>query len=38
MLVDAYGPDKYKRILAVVWDERIIVNILMVAMGYAEVN
>ncbi len=35
--VDAYGPDEYKRVLAVMWDEQIIVNLLMVAMGYAEV-
>ena len=35
--VDAYGPDKYKRVLAVVWDGQINVNLLMVAMGYAEV-
>ncbi len=35
--VDAYGPDKYKRVLAVVWDEQVNVNLLMVAMGYAEV-
>ncbi len=35
--VDAYGPDEYKRVLAVVWDEQVIVNIVMVAMGYAEV-
>ncbi len=35
--VDAYGPDKYKRVLAVVWDEQINVNLLLVAMGYAEV-
>jgi endonuclease YncB( thermonuclease family) len=35
--VDAYGPDRYKRILAVLWDEQINVNLLMVAMGYAEV-
>ncbi len=35
--VDAYGPDEYKRVLAVVWDERINVNLLLVAMGYAEV-
>jgi micrococcal nuclease len=34
--VDAYGPDEYKHILAVVWDEQINVNLLMVAMGYAE--
>ncbi len=35
--VESYGPDEYKRILAVVWDEQIKVNLLMVAMGYAEV-
>ncbi len=35
--VDAYGPDEYKRVLAVVWDEQVNVNLLMVAMGYAEV-
>ncbi len=35
--VDAYGQDKYKRVLAVVWDDQINVNLLMVAMGYAEV-
>ncbi len=35
--VDAYGPDEYKRVLAVVWDEQINANLLMVAMGYAEV-
>ncbi len=35
--VDAYGPDKYQRVLAVVWDGQINVNLLMVAMGYAEV-
>ncbi len=34
--VDAYGPDRYKRILAVLWDGPIIINLLMVAMGYAE--
>lgn len=37
MRVDAYGPDRYKRVLAVIWDRQIIVNLLMVAMGYAEV-
>lgn len=37
MRVDAYGPDEYKRVLAVVRDEQINVNLLMVAMGYAEV-
>ncbi len=36
--VDAYGADEYKRVLAVVWDELIKVNLLVVAMGYAEVN
>ncbi len=35
--VDAYGPDEYKHILAVVWDEQINIILLMVAMGYAEV-
>ncbi len=35
--MDAYGPDEYKRVLAVVWDEQININLLMVAMGYAEV-
>jgi micrococcal nuclease len=33
--VDAYGPDQYKRVLAVLWDEQV--NLLMVAMGYAEI-
>ncbi len=35
--VDAYGPDELMRVLAIVWDEQINVNLLMVAMGYAEV-
>ena len=35
--VDAYGPDRYKRVLAVIWDGQVNVNLLMVAMGYAEV-
>jgi endonuclease YncB( thermonuclease family) len=35
--VDAYGPDEYKRVLAIVSDEQININLLMVAMGYAEV-
>jgi endonuclease YncB( thermonuclease family) len=35
--VDAYGPDRYHRVLAVIWDEQVNVNMLMVAMGYAEV-
>jgi len=35
--VDAYGPDRYKRILAVIRDEQVNINLLMVAMGYAEV-
>ncbi len=34
--VDAYGPDEYQCVLALVWDEQINVNLLMVAMGYAE--
>ncbi len=37
MRLDAFGPDEYKRVLAVVWDEQINVNLLMVAIGYAEV-
>ena len=37
MRVDAYGPDRYHRVLAVIWDEQVNVNLLMVAMGYAEV-
>jgi endonuclease YncB( thermonuclease family) len=35
--VDAYGPDQYKRVLGVLWDAQVNVNLLMVAMGYAEV-
>jgi endonuclease YncB( thermonuclease family) len=35
--VEAYGPDCYKRVLAVVFDGQVNVNLLMVAMGYAEV-
>ena len=35
--VDAYGPDRFHRVLAVIWDEQVNVNLLMVAMGYAEV-
>jgi endonuclease YncB( thermonuclease family) len=35
--VDAYGPDRYHRVLAMIWDEQVNVNLLMVAMGYAEV-
>jgi endonuclease YncB( thermonuclease family) len=34
--VDAYGPDQYKRILGVIWDDQVKVNLVMVAMGYAE--
>ncbi len=37
MRVDTYGPDEYKRVLAVVWDGQVNVDPLMVAMGYAEV-
>jgi len=35
--VDAYGRDQHRRVLAVLWDEQIKVNLLLVAMGYAEV-
>jgi len=35
--VDAYGRDQYKRVLAILWDGPVNVNLLMVAMGYAEV-
>ena len=35
--VEVYGPDQYKRVLGVIWDEGVNVNLLMVAMGYAEV-
>ncbi len=35
--MDAYEPDEYERVLAVVWDEQININLVMVAMGYAEV-
>jgi endonuclease YncB( thermonuclease family) len=35
--VDAYGPDRYHRVLAVIWDEQVNINLLLVAMGYAEV-
>ncbi len=35
--VDAYGPDRSDRILAVVWDDLVNVNLLLVVMGYAEV-
>jgi endonuclease YncB( thermonuclease family) len=35
--VDAYGPDQYNRVLGVVWDEQVNINLVMVAMGYAEV-
>ena len=35
--MDAYGPDQYKRVLAVLWDDQVNVNLLMVAMGYAEI-
>ena len=30
--VEMYGPDRYKRILAVIWDEQINVNLLMVVI------
>lgn len=35
--MDAYGPDRYKRVLAVIWDGQVNVNLVMVAVGYAEV-
>jgi len=35
--VDVYGYDRYKRLLAVIRDDQVIVNLLMVTMGYAEV-
>ena len=35
--VDAYGPDQYNRVLGVIWDDQVNVNLLMVAMGYAEI-
>ncbi len=35
--VDAYGRDQYNRVLGVLWDEQLNINLLMVAMGYAEV-
>ena len=35
--LETYGPDRYQRVLAVIWDEQINVNLLMVAMGYTEV-
>ncbi len=35
--MDAYGPDQFKRVVAVLWDDHLNVNLLMVAMGYAEV-
>ena len=35
--VDSYGPDPYHRVLAVIWDGPVNVNLLIVAMGYAEV-
>jgi hypothetical protein len=36
--VDAYGPDQYKRMLGVIWDEQVNVNLLMMAVGYPEVE
>ncbi len=37
--MDAYGPDQYHRVLAVICGEdgQVNVNLLLVAMGYAEV-
>ena len=37
MLVDARVPDNYKRILAIVFDGQVNINLLMVAVGYAQV-
>ena len=37
VLVVERGKDRYQRILAVLWDEQVNVNLLLVAMGYAEV-
>ncbi len=34
--MDADGSDKYKRILTVIWEDQSKVNLLVVAMGYAE--
>lgn len=36
--VDVYGPDLYDHSLAILWHGEVNVNVLMVAMGYAEVN
>ncbi len=30
--VDAYGPDQFNRVMVVLWDDQINVNLLMVAM------
>ena len=35
--VDAYGRDQYHRVLAIIWDDVVNVNLLMIAMDYAEV-
>ena len=36
--VETYGPDRWKkRVLAVIFDGQVNINLLMVAMGYAEV-
>lgn len=35
--VDGYGSDECKRVLAVIFDDQVNVNLLMVAMGYADV-
>ena len=36
--VDVYGPALYDHSLAILWHGEVNVNVLMVAMGYAEVN
>lgn len=35
--MDTFWLDRFKRILAVIWDGQVNLNLLMVAMGYAEV-
>ena len=36
--MDAYGPDRYKCVLVAAWNDQINVNLLMVAMGCAEID
>jgi micrococcal nuclease len=35
--VEAFGADRYHRVLAVIWDGPVNINLAMVARGYAEV-